>query len=222
MDTLVLNFKGYPVDKIDWQRALTLLWQTEQAQEDQRRGVPVERACPRCKNVKGFVNLCPRCGSKMEVTMLKVEVVEFHENRTIRSATREWAVPSILRFVKTVTRDKKAIKFSRENIWLRDGGKCMYCSRPVTLDDFTFDHVLPRRLGGKTTWENIVACCSGCNSEKSGRTPRQAGMLLRMAPVKPTKLPDMGRMKFTWRPGEPSSWKGYMRDVTYWKDELLP
>jgi 5-methylcytosine-specific restriction endonuclease McrA len=222
MDTLVLNHTWDPVQRIDWQRALTLLWQTEQAQEAQKKGIPMERVCPRCRNVKGFVTVCPKCGGRMEVAMLKVEVIEHYENRTIRSASREWAVPSVLRFVKTVVRDRKAIKFSRENIWLRDGCKCQYCGCRVELADYTYDHVIPRAQGGTTVWNNVVAACVPCNQKKGGRTPRQAGMHLLTEPVKPTKLPEGGRMRFTWHPGMPGSWKNYMRNTTYWKDELQP
>ncbi len=30
-------------------------------------------------------------------------------------------------------------------------------------DDLTFDHVVPRSRGGRTTWENIVTACAPCN-----------------------------------------------------------
>jgi hypothetical protein len=47
----------------------------------------------------------------------------------------------------------------------------------------TIDHVIPRSLGGKTIWENVVSAC--CNTRKGNRTPQQAGMQPLRKPVKP-------------------------------------
>ena len=44
---------------------------------------------------------------------------------------------------------------------------------------------MPRDIGGKTNWENIVTACVRCNSRKANRLPEQAGMTLRHAPTKP-------------------------------------
>jgi hypothetical protein len=63
------------------------------------------------------------------------------------------------------------------SILKRDGHKCQYvgCDRKGT----TVDHVLPRCQGGQSTWANLVACCPQCNLKKGGRTPDQAGMVLK-------------------------------------------
>ena len=64
----------------------------------------------------------------------------------------------------------------------RDCDSCRYCGREVSWKDrrgprgATYDHVVPR---GPNTVDNIVVACRACNSAKSGRTPEQAGMLLR-------------------------------------------
>ena len=49
--------------------------------------------------------------------------------------------------------------FTRFNLFLRDGFSCQYCGAP---DDLTFDHVIPRSRGGRTTWMNVVTACSDC------------------------------------------------------------
>ena len=67
-------------------------------------------------------------------------------------------MPSIVRFLKPTPR-KKAIKFSRQNVYVRDRGRCQYCGTKVACDDFTYEHVIPRALGGRTCWENIVVAC---------------------------------------------------------------
>jgi hypothetical protein len=41
------------------------------------------------------------------------------------------------------------------------------------------DHVIPRCQGGDDSTDNLVVACRPCNSRKNGRTPQQAGMVLR-------------------------------------------
>lgn len=150
----------------------------------------------------------------------KVEVVEEYTDWTVRSVTLELKVPSIIRFLKKVFGRKPQIRFSRENVYARDRGRCQYCARQVPRTEATFDHVVPRSQGGTTRWENIVIACAPCNQRKGGRTPDQARMALRASPVKPKKLPDILRLTFTWRQDMPESWKHWLRSVSYWNGEL--
>lgn len=152
----------------------------------------------------------------------KVEIVEEYEDRKIRSATSEWAMPSIVRFVKTIKRNRKGVKFSRENVFARDGGKCVYCMTKVERSDFTYDHVIPRSQGGQTTWQNVAVACTPCNQKKGGRTPEQARMPMPKTLYKPRadQLSEALLMHVSWRPGMPESWKAFMRDTLYWKDSL--
>ncbi len=157
------------------------------------------------------------------VTLLflgKVEVVEEYDHREIRSVTFVLKMPSVVRLLRALRGKRKAIKFSRENVYARDAGRCQYCGAGVPRDEITYDHVVPRALGGKTTWENIVTSCVFCNQKKGGRTPDQAGMKLRSVPARPKKLPDSFRITFTFRKGMPASWRSWIRDVGYWTSEL--
>jgi predicted Zn-ribbon and HTH transcriptional regulator len=57
-------------------------------------------------------------------------------------------------------------------VYLRDGGACVYCGTPVSVSTRTsnpvgFDHVIPRMKGGCHTASNLVVCCRSCNSSKS-------------------------------------------------------
>jgi len=150
----------------------------------------------------------------------KVEIVEAYEDKTIRSVSFELQMPSVVRFFRLVTRRKPVIRFSRENVYARDSGRCQYCRTRVTRAEATYDHVVPRSQGGKTNWENIVIACVPCNQRKGGRTPVQAGMRLATTPVRPTKLPDVLRLTFSFQKGMPPSWKTWLRDLTYWHGSL--
>ncbi len=49
--------------------------------------------------------------------------------------------------------------------------------------------LIPRSLGGRTTWENVVCSCVECNRRKGGRTPAQARLRLTRRPVRPRWTP---------------------------------
>jgi 5-methylcytosine-specific restriction endonuclease McrA len=61
---------------------------------------------------------------------------------------------------------KISIRFSKSNVFLRDGYRCAYCDTDVSRKTATLDHVLPTSHGGKTTFENTVTACSDCNARK--------------------------------------------------------
>ena len=68
----------------------------------------------------------------------------------------------------------------------------------------TVDHVIPRRVGGKDTWENLVCACTKCNNMKGDRTPEQASMKLLKKPTKPNHITFIQRFigisDKRWRP----------------------
>lgn len=144
------------------------------------------------------------------------EVVEEYTDRLIRSQRWTLKMPSIIRLLTKVKR-KRGLKFSRQNVFLRDKGKCQYCGVRVTLQDATFDHVVPRCQGGQTRWENIVISCVSCNQKKSGRTPHEAGMNLHIEPIRPRSLPTPPGLRLS---GAPNSWMPYIRDYLYMHGEL--
>lgn len=147
-----------------------------------------------------------------------VEVVDEYPDRYIRTVGWSVKMPSIVRFLRPIQR-KRAVKFSRHNVYARDRGRCQYCGRRVSRDEFTYEHVLPRAAGGRTCWENVVVACVPCNQRKASRTPEQAGMRLLSAPARPKTLPEMPReIRFT--PGMPESWRGWLRDAVYWNSEI--
>lgn len=141
----------------------------------------------------------------------KIEVVEYSRDRTIQGVDRKHPMPSVVRLVRTFKRDKIRIKFSRLNIYARDGFVCQYCRARLPTEDLTFDHVVPRSRGGKTTWENIVTCCIACNTAKANRTPAEAGLVLAARPRKPKYLPAV--MVKIGRDSMPDEWKPYWSSV---------
>lgn len=147
------------------------------------------------------------------VFLEKVEVIANYED-VIHSPNFEMNLPSVISLRQYVHQERQ-LAFTRFNVFLRDGFSCVYCG---SKNELTFDHVIPRSLGGKTTWENIVAACSHCNMKKGGRTPSQARMPLNFKPHRPSQyeLQEMGR-RFPPRYLH-QSWLDWL----YWDIELLP
>ena len=150
----------------------------------------------------------------------KVEVVEEYEDRFVRSVTVAVRMPSVIRFIRGLRKGPKGVKFSRENVYLRDNCRCQYCGQKVSRPEATYDHVLPRAQGGKTCWENVVIACVPCNQKKGNRTPAVAKMALRSTPAKPKKLPEALHLTFMFDTGMPVSWAKFLGDMAYWHVEL--
>jgi 5-methylcytosine-specific restriction endonuclease McrA len=105
------------------------------------------------------------------------EIVEEYEDVEIRSVSQSYKLPSILRLVRSFRR-RKTVKFSRFNIFYRDGWTCQYCGEKKKSEELTFDHVTPkcaRIESSKKSWKNIVSACVPCNRRKGGRLPEQVG-----------------------------------------------
>lgn len=147
-----------------------------------------------------------------------VAVVDEYPDKHINTVNWSVKMPSIVKFVKPISR-KRAIKFSRHNIYARDKGRCQYCSTHVSRDRFTYDHVVPRSQGGQTSWTNVCVACVPCNQRKAGRTPEQANMRLLSTPIRPKSLPN-ARREIAFTPGMPEAWRTWLRDATYWTVEL--
>lgn len=139
----------------------------------------------------------------------KVEVIEEYDQE-IRTVRLTMKIPAVLRLIQYIPLKKKknVIRFSRTNIFLRDGYTCQYCAKKFIKTNLTLDHVIPVVQNGPKSWENIVTACKPCNQRKGGRTPSEAGMRLIRKPRYPEWLPassiSLGFSK------SPERWKIYL------------
>jgi 5-methylcytosine-specific restriction endonuclease McrA len=111
----------------------------------------------------------------------------------VRSPSTAIRLPSVIRLQRLVRRPlpSATISFNKKNILRRDGHTCQYCGRNGG-ERLTIDHVIPRSLGGRTVWENVVSACRGCNLRKGNRDPHGAGMRLLRRPVRPVSVVYLG------------------------------
>lgn len=141
----------------------------------------------------------------------RVDIVAEYDD-VVHSPSVEIKIPSVI-VLKDYVKPAKSTAFTRFNLFLRDEFTCQYCG---SQGEMTFDHVVPRSRGGKTTWQNVVAACGPCNLKKAARSVREAGMQLRRAAVQPTtsQLMNAGR-KFP-----PNHLHESWSDFLYWDAEL--
>ncbi len=137
-------------------------------------------------------------------------------NDWISTVNFQIAVPRIVRLLFYDRLPRSDVKFNRRNIFARDQNSCQYCGKKFPTNELSLDHIIPRSLGGKSIWENIVCACTTCNARKGGQTPQQAGMTLTKKPVKPKRNPllhvHLGHPRY-------HSWKQFL-DYAYWSVEL--
>jgi 5-methylcytosine-specific restriction endonuclease McrA len=100
----------------------------------------------------------------------------------------------VVRLRHHVKRPLPKLRLSRRSIFARDNYTCQYCGQ--RFKDLTLDHIVPKRLGGGTSWENLVCCCHKCNSKKADKTPEQAGMVLLKKPRRPRYVPFISLTKY--------------------------
>ncbi|MCX8116380.1 MAG: HNH endonuclease [Desulfobacterota bacterium] len=141
------------------------------------------------------------------VMLGKVEVIEVYE-RVVRGVHISIQLPAVIRLYRLVRRRTPTVKFSRQNLYVRDKGVCQYCGHPFDPKELTYDHVLPRSRGGQTEWTNVVTCCLSCNLKKGGRTPEEAGMRLMKKPKAPIWIPLLTQCLGIEDP--PPSWRHYL------------
>ena len=145
------------------------------------------------------------------VFLERVDIIASYD-REVHSPSLDMKIPSVIA-LRQYVRPSEFPAFTRFNLFLRDRFACQYCGSGELL---TFDHVVPRRLGGRTTWENVATACAPCNMKKGGRTPEQAHMRLIEEPIRPTtwQLQDKGRAF------PPNYLHDSWRDWLYWDVEL--
>jgi len=102
---------------------------------------------------------------------------------------------------------KRHVRYSRANIFTRDKFTCQYCGDRPPRSQLNLDHVIPRSLGGRTSWENVVCSCVDCNRRKGGRTPEQALLRLRRPPARPRWTP---LMNLAAAPARYAEWRPFL------------
>lgn len=135
----------------------------------------------------------------------KATVLEWHEDWIVRSERWSTRVPAVM-ILKDYQKRKTNIRFSKQNVFLRDEYCCQYCGTSVARKTATLDHVLPTSHGGKTTFENCTTACTPCNASK-GNNKRIKPKVLPHRPTYWELVEKRKKLKFDL---QHASWENYL------------
>jgi 5-methylcytosine-specific restriction endonuclease McrA len=148
------------------------------------------------------------------VFLERVNVISSYD-RTIRSPGFSMQLPSVLSLKQYVPLERRPA-FTRFNVFLRDRFQCQYCGWSFYSEELTFDHVVPRSRGGRTTWENVVTACQACNLSKGNQLPKDCGLF----PLNPPQQPSAYHLQENGRAFPPNFLHESWSDFLYWDSEL--
>lgn len=126
------------------------------------------------------------CNTRRAINLMLMGKADMVKNGRgiIRTVSRDYPRPSIIRLAYYIKRPRMQVALSRKEVFRRDNFTCQYCGKQT--GHLTVDHVLPRRLGGQNTWENVVAACPSCNHKKGGSRLSETNMHLLRKPQEPS------------------------------------
>ncbi|HYZ62128.1 MAG TPA: HNH endonuclease [Acetobacteraceae bacterium] len=133
----------------------------------------------------------------------------------VRSASASFPIPSVVALKRYHRR--RRVAFTRYHVFLRDGFRCQYCGDSLAAKELTFDHIVPRSRGGRTSWTNVVTCCQRDNLAKGSKSLRESGMRLLRKPEEPTphQIDEMAR-RYAPKDNLHETWM----DFLYWDAAL--
>ncbi len=136
-------------------------------------------------------------------------VVVAEYDQVVRSPSTTMRLPSVIA-LRDYVRPPARVAFTRFNVFLRDRFRCQYCGEQH-LKGLTFDHVVPRVRGGKTSWTNIVASCEPCNTLKGHADAK---------PLRAPREPSTHDLMAAQRLFPPNFLHESWQDFLYWDVEL--
>jgi len=134
----------------------------------------------------------------------KAEMVETYDGHFVRGVRMNIPLPSIVRLIYYIKAPRNAVALTRKNIIRRDRHMCQYCG--TQRGPMTTDHVIPKRLRGRDSWDNLVCACVRCNNKKGDRTPEEAQMKL----LKKPKVPHFFTVVHSFIRIPDKRWKQYL------------
>ncbi len=129
------------------------------------------------------ITICTVQRAFLLVFLNKADMVSKNQEMMLHTISTTYPMPSVIKLKRYINIPYRGVMLSRDNIFKRDGYKCLYCG---SKKDLTLDHVLPKARGGKTTWNNLATACKPCNSKKGDYLPEETDMILPYQPFKPS------------------------------------
>ena len=99
------------------------------------------------------------------------EVIYWYDRHVLTPSRHDLRWPSVIMNTHAPSL-KKEIRLKKSALFYRDECECVYCGSPLTMDQMTYDHVMPRDRGGSHSWDNVALACTECNSRKGNQLPK--------------------------------------------------
>ena len=160
------------------------------------------------------LSLCSWQDAIKAVFLERVSVIESY-NKVVHSPSISFKLPSVVALKDFVVQHREPV-FTRFNVFLRDNFTCQYCFQKFSANELTFDHLVPRCMNGKTTWNNVVSACTSCNLKKGRRLLKYSKMKLTRMPTRPTSI----QLQNNGKNFPPNFLHESWRDYLYWDTEL--
>lgn len=109
------------------------------------------------------------------------------------------------------------VRFSRRQLFKRDGFRCQYCGCKPGTEELTVDHIVPKAEGGPTSWDNCTTACVQCNSQKANRRPEEA-IKGNLSPERQKLWRGPSPMRLLSKPKKPKLGIGPQEKKYYFKD----
>ncbi len=138
------------------------------------------------------------------------------DSQIIRTITYKLKIPHIILLFIYDKIPPRKVRFTRRNVYRRDGNRCQYCGNKFKSEDLNLDHVIPVSRGGKDSWYNVVCSCVPCNLRKGDKSLTKVGMSLIRKPIRPNWR---SFVKCNFAEINEENWKDFL-DLAYWNIEL--
>ena len=160
------------------------------------------------------LSLCSWQDAVKSVFLERVSIIESYDKK-VHSPTTSFKLPSVIA-LKDYVMPQRQPAFTRFNVFLRDNFTCQYCYKFFSANELTFDHLVPRCMSGKTTWNNVVSACTKCNLKKGRRLIKYTDMKLLRKPQRPNSI----QLQNNGRNFPPNFLHDSWRDYLYWDTVL--
>lgn len=183
--TLVLNKGWSPIRVINLEKAITILF------SEYKNGEPKAKIIS-----EDYQALTWDEWSK---------IIPSETEEVIHSAHSQFKIPEIIQLTRYNKIPFQKMSFSRNNLYKRDDGKCVYCGVKLELKNCTVDHLTPKSKKGPSSWLNCVLACKSCNFKKADQYLEKTNLKLLKQPT----IPSYSLVSLDIKEANIESWKKF-------------
>lgn len=128
----------------------------------------------------------------LDLAFRPLKVISGKKARLLLYRQKAWEIlpGEILQLSKFIMTKYVRLRYTKRSVFLRDNFTCQYCGTKLHPSQATVDHIHPKTMGGKNSFENCVTACQKCNIKKGGVHLKQTTLKLKQIPY----VPDMSKL----------------------------